>query len=356
MLRANLVSVFLRMQNSAAQELRPPTPLASQSFPQLSVGQALTANIASRLAGGLFLVDIQGHSMQLSLPASAAPGDAVSLRVLRAEPDFMFELLPGPGVGSGGKLRFSPVLSQGAQIVQLALGEARAALAESLPVPAALLSSAPDAAERAPPPGSPAPHTDPMGLDSGITGARSARSGGSTSAQQLAAALQKAIVNSGLFYESHLSDWVQGRRTLAELGREPQAGWIASSGAVAAEILPDEARTMLRQQLETLETRQVAWQGPVWPDQRASFAITEEPPAQSDGQEAATWRTTLDLSLPQLGAIHADLVARGDSLTISIAAPLAQTTHILRSGLPGLSELMRTAGLRPQSLTVADHG
>lgn len=129
MLRANLVSVFLQLQNSAAQELRASAP---QAFPQLGVGQALTATIVSRVADGLFLADIQGQRIQLALPANVVSGDTVSLRVLRASPDYIFELLPRAGTGPDAERRPSTAISQGAQIIHLALGDARAPLPASL--------------------------------------------------------------------------------------------------------------------------------------------------------------------------------------------------------------------------------
>jgi hypothetical protein len=211
---------------------------------------------------------------------------------------------------------------------------------------------------------------------------------GSTPGQQLAAALRDTIVSSGLFYESHLSDWVHGQRSLADLRREPQAAWSATRMATVSATnpgssppdsaargmatardaptdtartdpsrtlaagVPEEARPILRQQLETLESRQIAWQGPVWPGQQATLVIAEDSPSRSEGQATPVWRTTLDLSLPQLGAVHADLMATGEMLTICVAAPDTETARILRSGLPALDELLRSAGLRAQSLTV----
>jgi hypothetical protein len=384
MLHANLVSVFLQMQNSAAQELRASAPQASQAFPQLSVGQALTATIVSRLAGGLFLADIQGQRIQLALPANVVSGDTVSLRVLRAEPDYVFELLPRAGTSPGVEHRPSTALSQGAQIIQLALADARAPLPASLSTAAPLLASAPEAGAVALPPGSSALRPGATATLSAASAVQGAPTGGFTPAQQLAAALRDTIVNSGLFYESHLSDWVHGQRSLAELRREPQGEWnptrSATGGApnpasprqdsgeralavapdartdparTLAAGVPEQARPILRQQLETLETRQFAWQGPVWPGQQVTLTIAEDPASHADGQGSASWRTTLDLSLPQLGAIHADLAAAGETLTISIAAPDSGTARILRSGLPALDERLRSAGLRPHSIMVA---
>ncbi|VTU20511.1 flagellar hook-length control protein FliK [Variovorax sp. RA8] len=46
-------------------------------------------------------------------------------------------------------------------------------------------------------------------------------------AATVAAALAQAVGRSGLFYESHLREFVAGTRTLAQLAQEPQARWAA---------------------------------------------------------------------------------------------------------------------------------
>jgi hypothetical protein len=53
----------------------------------------------------------------------------------------------------------------------------------------------------------------------------------------LAAALARAVAESGLFYESHLQQYAAGQRTLAQLAREPQAGLAApAAGTRTVEV------------------------------------------------------------------------------------------------------------------------
>ena len=58
------------------------------------------------------------------------------------------------------------------------------------------------------------------------------------SAPALAGALAQAVDRSGLFYESHLAQFVAGARTLAQMAQEPQARWAppvpARTGAATA--------------------------------------------------------------------------------------------------------------------------
>ena len=90
---ANLASVVVELQNSAAQPVRTLAPQASQAFAQLSVGQAVTATIVSQLSAGLYLADIADQRLQLTLPITVSPGDALTLRLLRQQPQLGFELL-----------------------------------------------------------------------------------------------------------------------------------------------------------------------------------------------------------------------------------------------------------------------
>lgn len=384
MLHANLVSVFLQMQKSASLEVRASTPQASQAFAQLSVGQAVTATIVSQLAEGLCLAELGGKPIQLALPVTVVPGETLSLRILRAQPDFVFELLPrsasGPSTASNPASNPLTTLSQGAQIIQLALGDTYTRTMAQPFAPSGPLSSL-------------APLL-PSGPQVELPAQR-------LPAQQLATALQTVVEHSGLFYESHLAAWTRGQRMIAELQREPQAQWRAPTAAPAvpangknpeqvdvrrgavsfareatpdatraaasndsvharAYVLPVEARPMLREQLEALETRRIAWQGQVWPGQRASLTIAEERgedyPQEGETARPPTWRTTLDLVLAQLGGIHAELVACGDTLRISISAPEPDSARLLQSGLPALDERLRTAGLQPLRLRVINHG
>ena len=132
----------------------------------------------------------------------------------------------------------------------------------------------------------------------------------------LAAALQRTLDRSGLFYESHLVQWFAGDRPLAALLREPQGRLsplphpsppgatnsdpepvrnptpAASNAAVprapagepAGNTQPFDPQTLtqIRSQLDVIEQRQILWQGQAWPGQALEWRI-EEPPHERDG-------------------------------------------------------------------------
>ena len=142
MLHANLVSVFLQLQNSGGEAARASAPQASQSFPQLTVGQAVTATIVSRLSANLYLADIAGQQVQLNLPPTVVPGESLSLRLLRMEPQPVFELLShAPGTAPAPLPATTAPSSQGRQVIEAVFADAqpgRAPASPSSPSPAQL--------------------------------------------------------------------------------------------------------------------------------------------------------------------------------------------------------------------------
>lgn len=167
-------------------------------------------------------------------------------------------------------------------------------------------------------------------------------------AQGLAQALRSSIAQSGLFYESHLADWVVQRYPEALLRREPQAAW--NDGAAAHADAPTEAAAgpastvaplhvlddghlttvdLMRAQLQALESRQLSWQGELWPGQHASLTITDEGASGGDAY-APAWRTQVTLHLPELGRVDVELRLSGGALVLDVAAPSLRSVELLR--------------------------
>jgi Flagellar hook-length control protein FliK len=222
----------------------------------------------------------------------------------------------------------------------------------------------------------------------------------------LAQALGKALVQSGLFYESHQAEWVSGKRPLETLLQEPQARLPQSQSpaTLADEKVPDtqaaastparpaqgaailirnptqlvlprvqesvapaagqsvsqpaakegppinpDSLPLVRQQLDVMDMRQIVWQGEVWPGQSMRWRV-EAPPereagADGEAQEAAAgWHTRLELALPNLGDILADVWLTPKGMWLSFSANDA-ARDAMRAEAESLSSRMRTAGL-----------
>lgn len=206
----------------------------------------------------------------------------------------------------------------------------------------------------------------------------------------IAHALQQSIVASGVFYESHLARWTLQRTSPAALLEQPQARWgpstaVADPGAVpqsapapwplaapdgevpaaspaglpgaapaAATGVPEAAPSLVRQQLEALETGQILWRGDLWPGQSAAIEITDDERQRAPGQ-APAWRTRLNLTLPGLGPIEARLALSGQRIHLELGADNAVCAASLAAALPELAMALGERGLELAPVRI-DHG
>jgi flagellar hook-length control protein FliK len=226
-----------------------------------------------------------------------------------------------------------------------------------------------------------------------IAGARPLSGVGEPQPQRLALALRQSIETSGLFYESHLAQWVAGRQSIEPLQREPQAHWLAMQHPASAQAsepqhialpgnapalhtvpsrieaaatadvhdaraaLPAEALPVMRNQLDALETRQFAWHGEVWPGQWAHWQVGEQSDdTRHDSVAQRQWHTELRLVLPRLGEVSAELQWRAGGLMLSIRTEDAATASRLRDGLGELKQAFAAAELPLARVEVRDHG
>jgi hypothetical protein len=205
-------------------------------------------------------------------------------------------------------------------------------------------------------------------------------------AAPLASALQRSLAGSGLFYESHLAQWVAGERPLGPLREEPQGRLPArplasapaqgvpappasadveqtsTAAAPAAAARPAEARAseaidqrvtaQVRAQLESLDARQVVWQGQPWPGVSMDWRIDEPPEEERTPGDPVPWTSRLKLRLPLLGEVTAELVLTGDLLRVRLHAVDAASRTALADGRGLLLDALHDASLRLAQFTV----
>jgi flagellar hook-length control protein FliK len=165
--------------------------------------------------------------------------------------------------------------------------------------------------------------------------------GAPTNPAVLAIALRNAITQSGLFYESHLEQWMNGSRATEVIKQEPQASLPPTLLFTPADINNtgnDHARPAagqeqiawlqqnLVQQLSILNNPTLIWSGQAWPNQQVTVQ-TEEGSPGSGGSETP-WVTRLTLEMPRMGKV--DVLITLDSMGVDIAiksdSPRARTT------------------------------
>lgn len=346
-----------RLRLLAETIVRPVAPAHEipAELPEFSAGQRFTARIEAALPDGTFRALVAGRSLTLSLPESAQPGDTLELVVAERTPRLIVAQRPPEAAPQQEE---AATLSRTGQLISTLLSGAQGTAQTAAPRRAAPLLPQPPA-----------------------------------SAAPLAPLLQRAIAESGLFYEAHQAQWVAGRYPLEALVREPQGrlprGAVgtgsrgegaaptgaAPTGAAPAEgapaesaatrtqagserpaLLPPELQPLVQQQLDTAATGRILWHGEIWPGQTADWEIAEEPPRREGAaeEEPPQWRTTLRLDLPQLGEVSAALLLTpaGVSLAMTAAESAAGT---LRAGQEDLSAALAAAGLPLLTLTVESH-
>ena len=362
MLRTDLAN---RLQPATDLALRP-TPQLQEITDQLSglvVGQRLLAEIQSLLPNGSYRAMINQRSITLALPFSAQTGDAIELEVAETDGKLTLAVMAKAGPGQDGDSSSTSLSRTGQLIGNLLLGSTH----DSRTGPQAL----------------PLNNNQPIAASPPSNG------------RELLPLLEQAIRRSGMFYEAHQAQWVEGRFDKAQLLQEPQGrlapqvspepprpaaasepAQTASTPAAGSGPLPPsrssentvpnnqvaqisqpvapQVQSVVQQQLEAFATQLFSWQGQLWPGQDMRWEI--EKPTQQDAsaseEEQEKWRTRLLLTLPRLGEIEARLAIQGKDLALTISAADSKTRALLRDGADTLNKLLEQAGLRLDSLGI----
>ncbi|MDD2990045.1 MAG: flagellar hook-length control protein FliK [Zoogloea sp.] len=305
-------------------------------LPSFTPGERITATLQNINKDQTVQGRVNGRDVVLSLPQSVKAGDTLELIVSEVTPRAIFASLANPAPQPSDK----PALSQAGKLISFLL--------TGQPSPGAARLNGGEALAPAPP-----------------------QSAAATA--QLAARLGTAVSESGLFYESHQTRWLAGQMSTAALQKEPQgqlaARHQASAGLVAANVAgADEAGStstttmqasatsraadsapvaerllpLVHQQLDTLATHQIVWQGQIWPGQQMEWEI-EDPGAHDASDDDApepNWNTTLRLTLPGLGGIEARLHLTPAGVAVRLVAGDARSRDILTAGQPRLAEAL----------------
>ena len=371
--------VASRMQVSADASLRPVAPAQeiTDKLSGLVAGQKVMAEIQSLLPNGTYRAMINQRNITLALPFSAKSGDSLELQVTESDGKLTLAVLSRPeGSGQTAKDSASATLSRTGQLISNLFSGAR----EAKGGPAALPLNGNQPIANAPP----------------------------ATAQDILAQLKQAITQSGMFYESHQAEWVEGRFTKSALLQEPQ-GKLSSSAAFVAAAADDAANTsaqkapspsnagaptstatpggapipgagmdggkaslisqaaqtagqivapqtqpVVQQQLDALATQTFVWQGQVWPGQDMRWEIDEDATRHDTGDDetAGKWATSLHLALPNLGEIDAKIRLDGNQITLAISAGSAETRTLIRSSAVMLRSQFDEAGLTLASMGV----
>ena len=325
----------------ATERVADPRTEAFQRSLATMLGSKVPVAVLSRLGDGSFLVKVADMQVRMALPPGTQPGAELSMKVLAASPQPTFQL-------GDATLHGTPVpLSTNAASLAAAVAAATTPFTQSnaahegadLSPAARLLAQVLHSAA-----GNGAP------ASAALTGATPLLQQGAPDPAQLANQLQQAISKSGLFYESHVAEWAEGKRPLAELMGEPQAQ--KAPGTPPTD--PALAR-MINMQLAGQEQGHINWQGQLAPGQAFEWKVTrEEEKSQRGGNEQEPgWQSGLRLRFARLGEVKASITLRGKHVQIDLQADSAALVP-LREAAPRLQDAIAAAGSELAALRI--HG
>lgn len=342
---------------------------------QIAVGRELQATVDAMLDDGTFLVKVGDTTARMALPVGTKVGDSMSMVFIARDPRPTFLLIQQQGSAPAS-------LSATARLIDHLVQSAEQDGAPNAVTTRIPLVISPSAFEP----------------------------------KQVALALQNALSASGLFYESHLHEWISGTRTTAELAREPQAQLGASlkppansgvqdaanvdlarlaagmreigegaqklvnlirdaqlhSGNTAAtdadliapaqQALPTiepEAARIINLQLNALEHQMVRWQGQLWPGMPMEWEVQEDKPegddTQAKGEAQSTWTSTVRFELPNLGGVSATVRLAGNRVHIQVDTETEDAATTVRAFSGLLADALEAAGAPLDSLSVKQH-
>lgn len=143
--------------------------------------------------------------------------------------------------------------------------------------------------------------------------------------QMSALELQNALRFSGLFYESHIANFIQGKRTIEQLRKEIQNQKDLNHSAI------------ISKQLDVLEKQQIQWAGMIWSKQYMQWTISRDDGGSSpDSSEEKSYKSTLELDLPTLGKIIFHIVMSRDCINIEIEVASRQSRQVIEGAVAKL--------------------
>ncbi|MES2049016.1 MAG: flagellar hook-length control protein FliK [Pseudomonadota bacterium] len=175
---------------------------------------------------------------------------------------------------------------------------------------------------------------------------------------QLAHHLQQTLSSSGLFYESHVADWANGKMAHAELMREPQAQQGSATANITNTVKTAEDHTNLAQiihlQLDVLEQQKITWQGHLLPGLPFDWEITrQDQHTQTESDEPeASWQSVVRFELPHLGAVAATINFHAGQLQLFLRSETDETVQVLKERSLELMQALDRTGTPLKSLQV----
>lgn len=355
---------------------------------QLVIGKQIQGEILSRLNDGTFFVKLAGATARMALPQNTKVGDSVPLTLVALTPRPTFLLDAGHGnttttaaFSRQGLIdnflqdakatpvslsaRNSSIDESSAYVLETKQGQTNAILPGKLIADNAKANFA-SQYDSSSPTSTPTNLSDTGKLinkilqqaqQDGATGALIGKTPLLQNAEELkypvklASQLQQLISSSGVFYESHVANWAEGKLARSELMREPQAqlGNTTANNAHLTNLMSDDHSNLaqiIHLQLDALEQNRIAWQGNLLPGVPFNWEISQEDrhtQTESEEQEPS-WQSVVRFELPHLGVVAATINLHAGQLQLMLRSDTEETVILLKNHSSGLAEALKQSG------------
>ena len=341
------------------------------------IGKSLQGQVLARMGDGSYLVRVAGTPARMQLPAGAQPGTEIPLTLIGINPRPSFQIGNNRDQPASALLTYADAEAEpdaaetrgpqaGAAQAGMRAGSAAATLLSRAPLtPANLLPAlagdtpAPELSSTARAISTVLSQAESVpGAPLSLVGKTPLMTTPGAAPAQVAQKLQEAVGSSGLFYESHVAEWAEGKRPLASLLLEPQMQ-KAAQGDMAKTGTDLASAQLINLQLHTHEQARVQWQGEAWPGQKMQWDISRDAPEsqQHEGRdgdgEATAWRSNVRFQFPLLGDLAAHVVLQGGRVAIQLQAGNEGSADTLRQHAARLEASLAAAGWPLSSLTIA---
>ncbi len=370
--------------------------------PQWVPGQRLPAHVIASLPNGRFQVQVENQVLDMNLPRNSEPGETVELTFLSASPRMTFALTQELATSLPAPANSGVTLSDTAKFLGALLQKSGAA-ASNLPMENKVATAALALAPAIVPGSPPATREFALALRTAVSQSglfyESHQAQWVSGERTLASLMQEpqarlpainavldqlrmpATVASLPGQTQVAAAGVPGQPQADEPATSPQAvsahASLPRSGAMPQELARDFstvpragegaltaqepvhrlAQPIVQQQLDTLESRQILWQGQVWPGQPMDWTIDEDgSQGARDGDEAPRWSTSMHLDMPLLGGVAAKLMLDGSGIRVDLLVDREQTAAQMGNEIDRLAQSMQAVGLKVAGLRVSLNG
>lgn len=179
-------------------------------------------------------------------------------------------------------------------------------------------------------------------------------------APALAQAMQQTISQSGLFYESHLGQWLKNSHLLENLQQEPQnkvfKDHSIQDNLNQSDLLKNRLNEIVRSQLDLLDSGTIRCETSLWPGTPLQLSIQKEMPEKTGTPDQPDlWKSTISVEFPALGKITAQCDLRGDQVRFTLRASDPVSIERLRTASPLLADSLQASGLQLDGFSAHSH-